>query len=55
MALPLVALSQTATVPVETPQPTPTDTETVPEKDIMAQAMEQIITPEEQQQLARAM
>ena len=42
------------TVPVETPQPTPTDTETVPEGDIVAQAMEQIITPEEWQQLVRA-
>ena len=41
-------------MPVETPQPTPTDTETVPERDIIAQAMEQIITPEEWQQLARA-
>ena len=40
------------TVPVE--QPTPTDTETAPEGDIVAQAMEQIITPEEQQQLAKA-
>ena len=52
VALPLVALNQTTTVPVA--QPTPTDTETVPEGDIMAQAMEQIITPEERQQLARA-
>ena len=52
MALPLVALSQTATMPVELP--TPTDTETAPEGDIVAQAMEQIITPEERQQLARA-
>ena len=52
VALPLVALSQTVTVPVE--QPTLTDTETAPEGDIVAQAMEQIITPEEWQQLARA-
>ena len=56
MALPLAVLSQTTTVPVETPQPTPTDTEPVPLAvgDIVAQAMEQIITPEEWQRLAEA-
>ena len=56
MALPLAVLSQTTTVPVETPQPTPTDTEPVPLAvgDIVAQAMEQIITPEEWQRLTEA-
>ena len=36
-------------VPVETSQPTPTGIEAAPAGDIVAQAMEQIITPEEQQ------
>ena len=40
-------------VPVDT-QPTPTDTETVPAADIMADAMKEIISPEEWQQLAGA-
>ena len=48
VTLPVAVLSQT-TVPVETSQPTPTDTEAAPAGDIMAQAMEQIITPEERQ------
>ena len=54
VTLPVAVLSQTTTVPVETPQPTPTDTETAPAGDIVAQAMEEIMTPEEQQQLAGA-
>ena len=48
VTLPVAVLSQT-TVPVGTLQPTPTDTEAAPAGDIVAQAMEQIITPEEQQ------
>ena len=52
LTLPVAVLSQTSTVPVKTSQPTPTGTETAPAGDIVAQAMEQIITPEERQQLA---
>ena len=48
VTLPVSVLSQT-TVPVETSQPTPTGIEAAPAGDIVAQAMEQIITPEEWQ------
>ena len=53
VAIPLAVMSQATTVPVNT-QPTPTDTETVPAADVVAQAMEEIISPEERQQLAWA-
>ena len=56
MAVPLSALSQTAPIPVEPSQPTPTvtPTDSVPAGDIVAQAMEEIISPAGQQQLAGA-
>ena len=53
MTLPVSVLSQT-TAPVETSQPTPTGIEAAPAGDIVAQAMKQIITPEERQRLTEA-
>ena len=56
MALPLSALIQTATATVEPPQATPTVTSSrnVPAGNIVAQVMEEIISPAEQQWLAGA-